>query len=216
MRKRITISDCQQEGKIEICQNSTDCLYDSNNEFEIPNLLLEKQAGKLVLPLVGYGSVRRQSLAKTIHFYVDDYRFEGIWKNPAKILNGKIISVTEPNTSLFDTTPIAYGLHLIYKKRWIARYWQECGLLVYADLNVSSKFYDYNRMGIPSGYNAFATRGYADRLQYLRAELDIAKDISGLQTPNLVVYGGGEKVKKFCRENSLLYIHDLITGGNDG
>jgi len=193
-----------------------DCIYESDNEFEIPNLLLDKQAGKLELPLSAYGYVRRSSIASTLHFYVDDYRFENIWKNPAKILNGNIKAVAEPNTSLFDTTPIAYGLQQIYKKRWIARYWQECGLLVYADLNVSSKFYQYNKMGIPKGYNAFFTRGYADRIQYLEGELNIAKDISGLQVPNMIIYGGGEKVKKFCQNNNLLYIHDLMTEKENG
>jgi len=188
-----------------------DCLYESNNEYEIPNLLLEKQAGKLLLPLVAYGSIRRSMNAQTVHFYVDDYRFNRIWENPAKILNGKIIAVVEPNTSLFDTTPLAYGLQQIYKKRWIARYWQECGILVYADLNVSTKFWEYNRMGIPNGYNAFATRGYADRLQFLKNELGMAKDISGKETPNIIVYGGGEKIRKFCIENNLLYIHDFMT-----
>ncbi|MDR2586372.1 MAG: DUF4417 domain-containing protein [Prevotellaceae bacterium] len=188
-----------------------DCLYESDNDFEIPNLLLEKQAGKLLLPLVGYGSVRRQSLAQTVHFYVDDYRFDNIWKNPAKILNGKIVAAVEPNTSVFDTTPLAYGLQQIYKKRWIARYWQECGLLVYADLNVSPKFYDYNRLGIPQGYNAFFTRGYAEQLDCLKSELEIARDISGLKVPNIIVYGGGDKIWRFCLQNDLLYIVDLMT-----
>ena len=193
-----------------------DCLYDSNNEFEIPSLLIEKQARKLLLPLTAYGSIRRQSKAQTVHFYVDDYRFDSIWKNPAKLLNGDIVSAVEPNTSVFDTTPIAYGLHQIYRKRWISRYWQECGLLIYADLNVSSKFYEYNRMGIPKGYNAFATRGYSDRLPYLEVEVDIAREISGMQIPNMIVYGGGEKVKKFCIDKKLLYIHELMTEKSNG
>ena len=193
-----------------------DCLYESNNRYEIPNLLIEKQAGKLLLPLVSYSSMRRRLTAQTVHFYVDDYRFENVWKSPAKVLSGKIAAIVEPNTSLFDTTPIAYGLNQIYKKRWIARYWQECGLLVYADLNVSSKFYDYNRMGIPDGYNAFATRGYANRIMYLQHELDIARGISGLKTPNMIVYGGGDKARKFCIENSLLYIHDFMTEKKNG
>jgi len=190
---------------------SIDCLYDSNNEFEIPNLLIEKQAGTLQLPLVAYGSLRRRVNAGTAHFYVDDYRFENIWKNPAKHLAGKVMAAVEPNTSIFDITPIAYGLHQIYKKRWISRYWQECGILIYADLNVSPKFYDFNRMGIPDGYNAFATRGYSDQLHCLKAELEIAREISGQKIPNLIVYGGGEKIRKFCLQNNLLYIHDFMT-----
>ena len=36
-----------------------DVLFESNNEFEIPNLLLDKQAGKLELPFAGYGSNSR-------------------------------------------------------------------------------------------------------------------------------------------------------------
>jgi hypothetical protein len=42
-----------------------DCIFESSNEFEIPNLLLEKQAWKLILPFEGYGSVRRILLAQT-------------------------------------------------------------------------------------------------------------------------------------------------------
>jgi hypothetical protein len=164
-----------------------DCLYESNNEMEIPNLLSDRQAGKLQLPLWAFGSVRRNSAASTVHFYVDDYRFENIWKNPKKLLNGKIRAVMEPNTSICDATPIAYGINLIYRKRWIARYLQEHGIFVYADLSVSSKFYEYNRMGIPDGYNAFSTRGYSDGLLHLQAELDIARDISGLERTNLIV-----------------------------
>ena len=37
-------------------------------------------------------------------------------------------------------------LQLIYMKRWIARFWQECGAAVYTDLNVSKKFAEYNRL----------------------------------------------------------------------
>lgn len=91
------------------------------------------------------------------------------------MLSGGCREMVEPNFSLYDTTPIAYGLQLIYKKRWIARFWQECGAAVYADLNVARKFAEYNRLGIPDGYNAFATRGYADREEYLREEIKIAQ-----------------------------------------
>jgi hypothetical protein len=197
--------------KMNNSKNILDCLYESNNEFEIPNLLLEKQAGKLLLPFTSYGSIRQRANIQTAHFYIDDYKFNGIWKNPANILTTNIVAVIEPNTSLFFTTPLAYGLHLIYKKRWIARHWQESGILVYADLNVNSKFAEYNRMGIPDGYNAFATRGCSNRIKELQNELDIARQISGLQTPNFIVYGGGEKAKLFCMKNNLLFIHDLMT-----
>ena len=194
-------------------KNPADCLYESNNEFEIPNLLLDRQAGKLELPLAAWGADSRlRKNVATYHFYVEDYRFESLWRHPEKILRVAPQALVEPNFSLHDVTPIAYGLHQIYKKRWIARYWQECGILIYADLNVSPKFTDFNKMGIPAGYNAFFTRGYTNRLEYLKRELETAMEISGVQIPNLIVYGGGEKIRKFCIDNSLLYVEQFMQG----
>ena len=139
-------------------------------------------------------------------------------------LQGGCTELVEPNLSLFDTTPVAYGLQLIYMKRWIARFWQECGARVYADLNVARKFYEYNKLGIPQGYNAFATRGYADREEYLKQEIDIARDISGLDKPNMIVYGGGERIREICLHNNVLYVEQFMAnrvkpkkkGGNNG
>ena len=81
---------------------------------------------------------------------------------------------------------------------------------MYADLNVSRKFRDFNLMGIPKGYDAFFTRGYSDRVEYLKDEIEIARGISGKEVPNLIVYGGGEQIRKLCIENSLVYVTDFI------
>ena len=111
---------------------------------------------------------------------------------------------------------LAFGLQLIYMKRWIARFWQECGAVVYADLNVSRKFAEYNRLGIPDGYNAFATRGYADREEYLREEIRIAREISGMDVPNMIVYGGGEDIRQICLQAKVLYVEQFMTNRRKG
>lgn len=203
-----------------------DRIYESNNDFDIPNLRLDEQpTSGLLLPFSAWGAdTRLKKGIRTYHFYVEDYRFEAIWKDPTIILNSGCSAVVEPNLSLFDTTPVAFGLQQIYKKRWIARYFQECGVKVYADLNVARKFYKYNRMGIPDSYNAFATRGYADRQEYLKMEIQIAREISGKDTPNMIVYGGGEEIKELCAQNSVIYVEQFMAnrvkknkkGGNDG
>lgn len=189
-----------------------DRLYDSDNVFDIPTLRIDCQPENgLLLPVSAWGADSRQKKGiQTYHFYVDDYRFEAIWKDPMKVLLSDCSCVVEPNLSLFDTTPVAYGLQQIYKKRWISRYWQECGVKVYADLNVSLKFRAYNRMGIPDGYNAFATRGYDDRFETLADELQLAREISGKDNPNMIVYGGGKRVKAFCQENNIIFIEQFI------
>lgn len=189
-----------------------DRIYGSNNEFDIPTLRLDEQpTSGLLLPFAGWGAdTRAKKGISTYHFYVEDYRFTNIWNNPISVLNSGCVELVEPNLSLFDTTPVAYGLQQIYMKRWISRYWQECGVKVYADLNVSQKFYKYNRLGIPEGYNAFATRGYADRQEYLKMEIQIAREISGKESPNMIVYGGGEKIKELCHENNVLYVEQFM------
>lgn len=188
-----------------------DVLFESDNVMEIPNLLLEMQAGKVELPLSPWGANSRlRKDVATYHFYVDDYRFEALFKDPIKLLTSGCKAVVEPNCSCHDQTPIAWGVQLIYKKRWLSRYFQECGIKVYADLNVSHKFIEYNKMGIPKGYNAFFTRGLDGWMESLKSDLQVAQEISGLERPNLVVYGGGEEVKDFCRKHGLLYITDFI------
>lgn len=188
-----------------------DVLYDSDNRFEIPNLLLDMQAGKLELPFSPWGANSRlRKDVTTYHFYVDDYRFDALFKDPIKLLTSGCKAVVEPNCSCHDQTPIAWGIQLIYKKRWLCRYLQECGIKVYADLNVSHKFIEYNKMGIPKGYNAFFTRGLDGWMESLKSDLQVAQEISGLERPNLIVYGGGEEIQDFCRKNGLLYVTDFI------
>lgn len=188
-----------------------DVLYDSNNEFDIPNLLLDHQAGHLELPLSPWGANSRlRKDVATYHFYVDDYRFEALFKDPIKLVTSGCKTVVEPNCSLHDQTPIAWGLQLLYKKRFLSRYLQECGINVYVDLNVSHKFIEYNKMGIPKGYNAFFTRGLDGWMESLNSDLAVAQEISGLENPNLCVYGGGEEIQEFCRQHSLLYVTDFI------
>lgn len=195
----------------------TDCLYESNNIYDIPTLRLDMQAGKVILPLAPWGADSRlRKDISTYHFYVEDYRFEAIWKDPTKVLMSGVQALVEPNLSLFDTTPVAYGLQQIYKKRWIARYFQECGIKVYADLNVSRKFQEYNKLGIPDGYNAFFTRGYADRISTLEEEIEIARQISGLDNPNLIVYGGGVKVHEVCAKYNLVYVEQYMQAKKNG
>lgn len=186
-----------------------DCLFASNNEYDIPVLKMSKEKVYLQLPFKPYGAdARTKTGVGTYHFYVDDYRFNAIWNDPTKLINSGCSAIVEPNCSLYETTPIGYGIFLIYKKRWIARLLQDYDIDVFVDLNVTEKFHKYNILGIPKGYNAFFTRGYDNRLNALEKELQIAREISGLEIPNLCVYGGSKKVKDFCNKHSLTFVNN--------
>lgn len=75
---------------------------------------------------------------------------------------------------------------------------------------MAEKFRQYNKLGVPKGYNAFMTRGLEGWMKSLENDLKDAQEISGLEVPNLIVYGGGDEVRKFCQKHGLLYVTDFI------
>ena len=195
-----------------------DSLLPCDNELEVPTLDINMQPKFCDIPFVLWGEQRRtfkMNGCGTLHFYTDGYRFgDSLYQHPEKILQHNPANIVEPNYSLFNETPIAFVLQAIYKKRFIARAMQRKGIKVFADLNVASKFYKLNLIGIPRGYGAFCTRGNAERLNYLAFELEIAKMIADGNPLLFVCYGGGEPCKKFCRENGLVYVSPIVNVKN--
>lgn len=188
-----------------------DYIYPSDNEMGIPVLLMDNQPVHVELPMNPWGAEARYKKDITCyHFYTDDYRFEHLFKDPIKLLLSGCKQIVEPNCSIHDNTPLPLALYHIYRKRYLARYFQECGLQVFADLNVSHRFAKWNRMGIPDGYNAFFTRGVAGWEAHLDLNLEMARQISGLDHPNLNVYGGGDAIEAWCHKNQVAYFGEFI------
>lgn len=147
----------------------------------------------------------------TLHFYTDDYRFQAVYEHPEKILQHNPSNIVEPNFSLFNEMPIAFGLQAIYKKRFIARAMQERDINVFVDLNVAAKFYKLNMLGVPMGWSSFCTRGYSDRLHYLEFEWQLAKSYAGDNPLLFVIYGGGNECKRFAKEHGCVYVTPVVT-----
>lgn len=198
-----------------------DALFPTDNEMEIPQLVIGLQADFLDIPMKQWGSVSKRAKDKlmrgTWHFYTDDYKFNALWQKPHQLVNTRCPTAIEPNFSTGDQTPLAMGLYQIYRKRWIARYWQQYGVKILVDLNVNEKFYEYNLMGVPEGWRAYATRGYADRLSFMDAELKMAQERAGTDDLLFVVYGGRKAVKEWCMENQAIWIPEhMSVFGEDG
>lgn len=190
-----------------------DSLFPSDNDFEVPSLRLDMQAQSCEIPFVCFGEQKRtyqMNGTGTLHFYTDDYRFTSIYEHPERILNHNPANIVEPNFSLFNETPIAFGLQSIYKKRTIARQVQEQGIRIFVDLNVANKFYAFNLLGVPRGWSSFCTRGYEDRINALYFEHALANRIADGNNLTFVVYGGGEKIKQWCKENNAVYVTPVI------
>ena len=188
-----------------------DYLYPSNNEFDIPVLLADNQPVHLELPFAPWGAEARYKKGiTTYHFYVDDYRFEQLFKDPIKLLESGCRAIVEPNCSIHDQTPMAYAIYQTYRKRYLCRYLQECGLQVWVDLNVSPHFEEVNALGIPDGYNAFCTRGVSGWLETTERHWRMAQRISHLDRPNMFVYGGGKDVADWCQQHDVVHVKEYM------
>ena len=190
-----------------------DYVYPSDNEWGIPVLMKDNMPVHVELPINPWGAeARYKKMMTCYHFYVDDYRFDALFKDPMPLLMSGCKQIVEPNCSIHDNTPAPFALWQIYRKRFLARYLQECGLQVFADLNVSHRFMEFNRLGIPDGYNAFFTRGVTGWENHLDLCLEMAQRISGCDCPNLNVYGGGKDIEEWCHRHQLPYIGEFIGG----
>ena len=188
-----------------------DYIYPSNNEFDIPTLLTDNMPLHLELPLNPWGAEARYKKGiTTYHFYVDDYRFEQLFKDPIKLLMSGCKAIVEPNCSIHDQTPMAHAIWQTYRKRYLCRYLQECGMQIWVDLNVSPHFEEVNALGVPEGYNAFCTRGVTGWLPTTERHWKMAKRISGLDKPNMFVYGGGADVEEWCKAHDIIYVNEFI------
>lgn len=69
---------------------------------------------------------------KVLHFFLDDYQFERVWKEPDKYIPylRKFRYVIAPDFSLYVNHPKAVQIFNHYRKHWCARYWQDHGVNV--------------------------------------------------------------------------------------
>ena len=144
-----------------------DALWPSDNVSDVPSLLVNLQANAVCLPVMLWGAASRKKgrMRGTWLFYTDDYRFEALWKDPSPVVNTGCMSAVEPNFTVGPQTPHAIALYNIYRKRWIARWWQSHGIRIFVDMNIDVEWFrDIMLLGVPRGWKAYATRGYVKRM----------------------------------------------------
>ena len=189
-----------------------DALFPTDNDLGIPVLDRRYEASFVELPVVTWGAIKRnQVMPGTYHFYTQDYRFEALWGDPTPLINSQCVAAVEPNFTTSAQMAPAMAIYQTYRKRWIARFWQAHGLRIFVDLNVSPDYYDLNLQGVPAGWRAYMTRGYADRLWCLEAELALATERAGSSDIVFAVYGGGETVREWCQGKPMVtYIPETM------
>lgn len=122
-----------------------------------------------------------QSKKSGVHFFVDDYRFESIYKHPEKSLGkySQYSFLLTPDYSTYSEMNIWRQIESIAHSRWVGAYWQSKGLQVIPTISWSTpSSYEFcfdgieknsivaigmigckrNRTAFMQGYNEMLTR----------------------------------------------------------
>lgn len=89
-----------------------------------------------------------------VHFFVDDYRFEGIYKNPKRTLErySQYAFLLSPDFSTYTDMQLWRQIESVAKNRWCGAYWQSKGLTVIPTVSWSTiRSYDFCFDGIEQG-----------------------------------------------------------------
>ena len=77
---------------------------------------------------------------KGVHFFVDDYRFSGVYDNPERSLHrySQYAFLLTPDFSLYADMEIWRQVESVAKNRWVGAYWQSKGLVVIPTISWST------------------------------------------------------------------------------
>jgi hypothetical protein len=141
--------------KIEFMRNNAIFLdsgmpfvYRQNIDLEYLQLIGYNQTS--TLPLLG--GTNKQ--CKTVHFFLDDYRFEDVWSEPSRQLKKlrQYKQVLGPDFSAYTLMPLELQRWNIFRSKWCCAYWQQQGLAVIPTVNWSTEeSYDWAFDGIEEG-----------------------------------------------------------------
>ena len=83
---------------------------------------------------------RTENIAKGVHFFVDDYRFEGIYTHPERTLSkySQYAFLLTPDFSTYADMDLWRQLESVAKNRWVGAYWQSNGLTVVPTISWST------------------------------------------------------------------------------
>jgi hypothetical protein len=126
-------------------------LFPTDNPWGIPTLPLT--APPVPERLLRYRTRERTADSDAIHFFLDDPRFETVWRKPVKTvvaLKQRTRLVLTPDFSLYRDMPLVMQQWNTYRNRWCGAWWTHNGLQVIPTISWSTYHsYDFCFAGIP-------------------------------------------------------------------
>lgn len=117
-------------------------IFDGVGEYGIPQLFPVENEECEVSNWISFNYARGCDDPQNhgVHFFIDDYQFERVWKNPDAYIE-KLVqfqAVCTPDFSPYADFPKAIQLYNHYRKHWLGAYWQAHGITVIPTITWSS------------------------------------------------------------------------------
>ena len=131
--------------------------FDAFGKWNIP-IVRKNELDTSTVDLICYTDIKTNDIdenkKKGVHFFIDDYRIEGLYYNYDKSLTrlSQYKFLLTPDYSLYADMPKAVQLFNVFRNRWVGAYWQSKGITVIPTVSWSdSASYEFCFDGIENG-----------------------------------------------------------------
>lgn len=122
------------------CENVNGAEFEKYGQYDIPIL---KPCIYDHCDFIGfnYAKSEKNKSEKGLHFFVDDYQFERLWRSPYIHTNliGQFRFVLTPDFSIYNDYPKALQIFNHYRKHWLGALWQSVGYKVIPTISWSDE-----------------------------------------------------------------------------
>ena len=187
----------------QIYENLQYGFFDNIGKYNIPIIKPVNIDNLPELISFNYAKSTKAKADKGIHFFVDDYQFLRLWKDPSKYINllKQFRVVFTPDFSLYTDFPVAMQIYNHYRKHWLGAYWQSQGITVVPTIGWSdSQSYDWCFDGEPVGGTvAVSSIGTQKNKHAKQLFIDGYNQMIQRLNPQTIIFYGD--VPKECRGN---------------
>lgn len=130
------------------------------------------------LLLIGFDKTHLEDnnhLDRMVHFFLYDYRFERVWKNPDNDIEklSRYRAVLSPDFSMYLEMAPVMQIYNVFRNRWCGAYWASKGLRVIPSVNWGDEStFDFCFQGIEKGSTVAVSTYMASESNHHEAQKD--------------------------------------------
>lgn len=180
--------------------------------YEIPIIRKETVIPQRIIPFSQIFTVRNIDCG--VHFFIDDYRFERIWKFPNRYLSRlkKFNCIFAPDFSVYWDMPFPMKIWNIYRSRFIGQWLQKEGVRVVPSITwAEDDTFEYCFQGVEKGSTvAISTVGSRRNQSSLRIWVRGVDEMIRRISPGTILIYGDPINYDFGDINVVYYPNDII------